>query len=374
MFPRVRCYAAGPANQFPNAVAAEGWFDYNADIDAENLGTDEAQLAELVDRDGVRLLTLNQYIVASQDSLCLTGRYLDDTRTWTRVATTIDGKMVAARFDGPDMAVGLGDEEPFEGALLVGYDIVPADRGPTLGARTTAAVSDAVRDAETQVVWDRIATRFVAAGFPDALAMSRERYLQSLPRPFPQPPAYRGRLDQALLVETRLPWTTQVELLGMAMSFDGRDNPYWPVGERSAAPAKAYVGWFGRWGVRFPDPIAPDDARAQLRTDEVGANPYDLIAMAIAEPQLLVDGRFFDAIGYLARPLAVAGYDLDETLVRTPGMYHWRGKAEIGANMHPVAFATFRPLVRGDRIELGPRGCSVAARQPGPLESDRRKA
>lgn len=350
LFPLLRCYAAHPGNAFPNTTDRVGWFDYDAGVDAPYLDLDESSLRSELAAAGRDLLSLNQYIVASEDSHRLTGRYLDERRTWSRIGTIVDGRTIAVRFDGPEMAEGLGDEEPVAGSLLVAYDIEPGDHGGMLGARTTSAG----QDRELDLRWRRITDAYVAAGFADRLGMTAQDYVATLPAFPAQPDEYRGRLDLPMVVETRVPWREQADLLGVALSSGSRNFEYEPVDDRSHAPDGAYAAWFTGWAQRFPDPIAPADARAQLAGDEVGGTVFDLLAAQVAQPELSEAARFFEAIGQVAHGMSHDDFMSDRSVPRVPCMYHWRGRPEIGANLHPIAFSIFRPLVRGTRIAATP--------------------
>src|SRR4029453_5729273 len=104
LFPLMRCYSMLPDNIVTNDQDAWGGFDYEAGIDAGRLDADEPTVVADLRAEGRTLLSLNQYLVASQDSRKFTGRYLDERRSWVRVGSRIDGKMVAVRFAGPERA------------------------------------------------------------------------------------------------------------------------------------------------------------------------------------------------------------------------------------------------------------------------------
>jgi hypothetical protein len=190
----------------------------------------------------------------------------------------------------------------------------------------------------------------VAFGFPEALGLSVGDYLASLPSPSPQPVEYQGRFDVPVLVETRLPWSEQAGLASVRLSNHSRRTTYRPFDAASEAPATPYWAWFSEWAGRFPEPIGPAEARSQLGPDEVGGSVHELVSMHMAHPELNERGRFFDAIGYLMEPLTVEGLSSEVPTDRTPCMYRWRHQAEVGANLHPVGYSLFRPLVRGTGI------------------------
>lgn len=368
IFPLMDCYSLHPDNEVENLVSRPGWFDYDAAIDAPHLGTDEAELLAAVAAQGRELLSMNQYVVATQDSRLFTGHYLDERRTWARIGIRVSGRIVSVRCDGDEMAEGMGDEPPVPGSLLTGYDLHPEFRAPFAGGRSFG-VAGAERDVRTEpeppapvrgihpaqagtrdpdTEWQRQAGGLVAAGFAAELGLSAAEYLESLPRFTAQSPEYRGRFDAPVLVETRVSWERQYELFGIRISPFMAHFPQ-PVatGPDSAHRAAPYAAWFTKWGQRFPGPTSPDDARAALAPDEVGANLQEGGAVVHAFPELVASARFFDLVGYVFPAAAVGGEVHFDPVERTPGICRWRGRPEFACNLYPLAFSVFRPLVRG---------------------------
>ena len=366
IFPRMRCYSLLADNIVTNDEDAWGWFDYEGVVDAGRLDTDEPTVVGALRAEGLALLSLNQYIVASQDSRQFTGRYLDERRSWVRVGSRIDGRMVAVRFDGAEMADGLGDEEPVDGTLLVAYDVHAVDRSPVLGARSTTVAGhrqladpqpadERAPEAVTapddlDAEWRRQGQLHVDAGYHTELGLGAGDYVASLPRPIAQPVAYRGRFDVPVLVEGRLPWTTAAPLAGINISGHSRRFGYEPIDPSAAPPTRPYWAWFSGWGQRFPDPIAPADARAELRGDELAGDVIELVAMHLARPELVARGRWLEAIGSVMPHAKIDNLSTPTDEIRVAGLMWWRGRPEIGANLHPTAYTMFRPVVRGAAI------------------------
>ena len=98
MFPSMRSYAVQEGNPVTNDENPSGYFDYEAAIDAPYTNTKEKQLMEQIAKDGRTILSLNQYIVAGQDSKLFTGKYLDEVSTWVRLGSRGGGRLVDARF------------------------------------------------------------------------------------------------------------------------------------------------------------------------------------------------------------------------------------------------------------------------------------
>lgn len=378
IFPKLRSYAVLEDNVVTNDSNPSGWFDYETSVGCPYLHTTESELFDQVDADGRVLLNLNQYIVASLDSRVLTGQYLDEAGTWIRTGSRVGGRIASARFDGDEMAPGLGDELPVEGCLLIGYDLGSDDFGPSHGGRSSAVRLErrgviagaspartvvrplaviaerlAVRDPDAE--WNRITSQMLSNGYHHELGMSSQQYLASLPRLLPAPESYLGRLDVPLVVETRIGWERLAELSGVGLPGPAYTPTvdYEPTDDRARTPAGPYTGWFGDWGIRFPQPTSPPDAREQLADDEVGGSILELIAMHVAHPELNTNGRFLDAVGWiLPEEQYLPGLTYEHSEFRSPGLYNWRSRPEIGANMHPRAFAIFRPLVRGSLITV----------------------
>jgi hypothetical protein len=372
-FPLMGCYSLLAENVVTNDTNAWGWFDFESSIDAPFANTTEAELRDqITSMEGLSLLTLNQYIVASQISRELTGSYLDERRTWARIGSRVTGRTICVRFDGDEVAEGLGDEDPVSGSLLTGYDLAAHDRMPPLGARTAGIAMNDRSNARTiltetvtkpgrhpaqarSVDLNRERLRLIGcltnAGFHDELGMSADEYAASLPLIEAQPPEYRGRLDVPLLVETRIPFQRQFELVGIFPSqlLAPFKEPQ-PYDATSAHRAEPYAGWFSAWGQRFVVPISPDDARADLAVDEVGGNLIEAAAMQAAYPELNQTGRYFDYIGYVFAPPDPEFQALFEPIVRTAAIYRWRGRPEYACNLRPTQYELFRPLIRGARI------------------------
>ncbi len=98
MFPKMQSHSVKEGNSVTNDESPSGWFDYEAAIDAPYLDTKEKQLTDQVAKDGRKLLSLNQYIVAGQDSKLFTGQYLDETTTWVRLGSRDGDRIVGAGF------------------------------------------------------------------------------------------------------------------------------------------------------------------------------------------------------------------------------------------------------------------------------------
>jgi len=134
MFPEMGSGSVKEGNDITNDESPSGWFDYETAVDAPYLDTVEKKLAyekqltERILKDGRKLLSLNQYIVAGQDSKLLTGRYLDEEKTWTRLGSRRVGHVIGALFY-PD------------GKMFVFFDFQSFDRVQALRGRSSGVKS-----------------------------------------------------------------------------------------------------------------------------------------------------------------------------------------------------------------------------------------
>ncbi|MFC4946706.1 hypothetical protein [Pseudonocardia sp. GCM10023141] len=341
LFPDLDSYAVPPANGYVNTVEVWGWFDYETSPEAPWPDLDEAQTLAAIAGAGRTMLTLDQYIVASQDRFLLFGRHLDGN--WTRLATAYDGRLVVARFDSAELEEGREDEAPSPGALMVGYDLTASDNGVMLGVRTRSATPPL--RSQWEALWARTTAAYVDAGYPAGLGLEPAEYLAGLPRVPEQPPAYADRFAVPLVVDPRIRWQEQARLLGVRLSAQSQHFSF-EATDPAACPNVPYVGWFTDWNARFPEPISSIDARAQLAADECGAMPIELLAMNAALPDLVRSTRYFEAIGFvMTQP--TTDHITNREAGRCLCLYRWRGGPELGANQHPIAYPMFRPLARG---------------------------
>ncbi|OGE02281.1 hypothetical protein A3G16_01300 [Candidatus Curtissbacteria bacterium RIFCSPLOWO2_12_FULL_41_16] len=124
MFPKMQSHSVKKGNSVTNNENPSGWFDYEAAVDAPYLDTEEGQLMDRMKKDGRTILSLNQYIVAGQDSKLFTGQYLEEIRTRVRLGSRDDGRVVDAGFSG-------------DGRLSVGWYLKAVNHVPFLGGRSS---------------------------------------------------------------------------------------------------------------------------------------------------------------------------------------------------------------------------------------------
>jgi len=106
---------------------ARGWIKTYASVNAPNLNTTQSQAQEFAETKRYLEQRLKTYILASQESKDLSGQYLDERGTWSRlfVRSCGEGDWIRARFS-PDGRLYL--------YYSIGYGMGHADV-PSLGAR-----------------------------------------------------------------------------------------------------------------------------------------------------------------------------------------------------------------------------------------------
>ena len=129
IFPKMESYSVKKDNFVTNDENSSGWFDYETEVGAPYLDTNEKQLVERIAKDGRKLLNLNQYIVAGRDNKLLTGQYLDEKETWVRLGSRSEGRVVFARFDR-------------DGYLLVDWGLGSGHHRQNLGGRSSGDLGE----------------------------------------------------------------------------------------------------------------------------------------------------------------------------------------------------------------------------------------
>ncbi|OGD92615.1 hypothetical protein A2697_00440 [Candidatus Curtissbacteria bacterium RIFCSPHIGHO2_01_FULL_41_44] len=124
MFPEMRNYIVQKDNRVTNNEDPFGWFDYEVAIKAPYLDTKERRLLDRIKKDQRTILSLNQYIAASQDSELFTRKYLDEVGTWVRLGSHYGGRIVCAQFGG-------------DGCLQIRWDLEAGHHDPRLGGRSS---------------------------------------------------------------------------------------------------------------------------------------------------------------------------------------------------------------------------------------------
>ena len=97
IFPQIQSHGTRISNPITNNQDRAGWFAYESSISAPHTNMAQEEI-ENAARNGLRRLTLNQYIVAGQDSKLFTGSYLDERRTWSNLDSFRDFRIVNAHF------------------------------------------------------------------------------------------------------------------------------------------------------------------------------------------------------------------------------------------------------------------------------------
>ena len=112
MFPLMRNDSVRRGNCVTNDENPSGWFDYEVQVGAPCWLTEEKQPTEKTIEKERKLLSLNQYVVASQDNKLFTGQYLDEHGCWIRsilVAGQDDKQYLVSRSTWTELCSRRGD-------------------------------------------------------------------------------------------------------------------------------------------------------------------------------------------------------------------------------------------------------------------------
>lgn len=181
--------------------------------------------------------------------------------------------------------------------------------------------------------WRRQANGFVNLGFHSELGLTKEKYLESLPKFTPQPESFKGRLDTPVLVETRISPKLQSELVGIQHFLYGLSITDWNKSLKNyTTPEVPYAAWLedGRNNLNKK----PKDVRSSLKADEVGGTELDGIALYISNPKIL-EHHWLDLSG--------TSVESDRAAV----LRLWDGWPELNVRFVDRADPKFGSVVRG---------------------------
>lgn len=131
MFPEMRSYSVQKDSPVTVDSRHIGWRSGQASIDAPNSNTREKDLKDLFAKQGREGMDLREYIILSQSTELLIGRYLDESTTWSRLLGSRREDQVVGAYFNPN------------GALSVHRRLRPDDRYPSWGGRSSAGVKRA---------------------------------------------------------------------------------------------------------------------------------------------------------------------------------------------------------------------------------------
>lgn len=101
MYPKMRSYSVEDKTPITDIHDTEGWVKVYASVDALNLTTTRTQAESFAEDQGYLGGRLKNYILASQASHDLTGRYFDQGSTWSWLpGSRVGGLLVGADFGG----------------------------------------------------------------------------------------------------------------------------------------------------------------------------------------------------------------------------------------------------------------------------------
>ena len=103
MYPQTANFSAKNGTPILDGHQTTGWIKVEATIDAPNGNTRQKELEDFAKKQGYLGQRLSTYILASQASKDLTGRYLDEANTWSRLlGSRRGGHVFSARFGSGD--------------------------------------------------------------------------------------------------------------------------------------------------------------------------------------------------------------------------------------------------------------------------------
>jgi len=141
-------------------------------------------------------------------------------------------------------------------------------------------------DISLQLEWSRQASKFIELGFHKKLGLSEEQYLATLPKFGSQPEGFKGRFDIPVLVETRVPPRSQLELAGFEAYLEGLEVYDWPGDPKGyKTPGMPYVAWVQDGSKSLNKSV--EEVRRGLAPDERGATLLDGTGLVIAHTELL---------------------------------------------------------------------------------------
>lgn len=118
-------------NSVTNDLIHTGYRWIDMSIDAPHTGTNEQQARNAARKEGAEGINHSEYVIAGLQSKLVSGKYLDQDRTWIReLGSSSDGRVVRSCFDP-------------SGYLGVVSVLSPRDRGGGLGARFSSGVKSA---------------------------------------------------------------------------------------------------------------------------------------------------------------------------------------------------------------------------------------
>ncbi len=166
-----------------------------------------------------------------------------------------------------------------------------------------------------EVEWQRQANRFIELGFHTELNLTKDDYLNSLPKFESQPREFKGRLDIPVIVETRISLRRMLDLIGIAQYFGADLVKDWEKGQFET-PKMPYSTWLNDGSINLKKSVG--EVRKALKSDERGGTIFDGIALYLKDPKIL-EHHFLD----------LPGSQVDSDYA--PYLYRWNGQS----GLHP---------------------------------------
>lgn len=206
------------------------------------------------------------------------------------------------------------------------------------GARETEVkVESKTPELDIETEWSKQAA-LLAELFASELDMSRDEYTESLPRFYPQPEAYKGKLDSPLIVPVHpeLGIDRTVRIAGITPYYDADGTKDWKDRRHGfTTPQVSYTTWVDD-GSRSLG-MSVDAVRKNLAIDERGGTVFDGLALYLKNPDILKQY-------YLDLPGSQTGSD------DAPDLRLWYGKPLLDVYWTDGAFPDFGSVRAGREI------------------------
>jgi hypothetical protein len=188
------------------------------------------------------------------------------------------------------------------------------------------------------IEWKRQSDRLTdGLGFHKLLGLSKEEYLQSLPKFTPQPEEYKGRFDLQVLVEPRIPLKDQQKRADIGSSISSITEMREPVKDIVQTLNAPYVIW-SHDASRYRSQSAAE-AEKKFDVDEVGGTLTEVTALFLQHPEV------FD--GYAAYALSSESGKMTPFLHEIKSIY----KARVGrGDKHRPGHSLWGTFSRAEKV------------------------
>ena len=179
--------------------------------------------------------------------------------------------------------------------------------------------------------WQRQADKLAGLYAEELKFGTHEAYIASLPKFEPQPEQFKRRFDIPVIVETRVPLKRMLKLAGIVTYFDVDSIKDWDEGEFKT-PSTPYTAWVNDGTSNLNKSVKA--VRESLKSDERGANIYEVIVLYLRDPKIL-NHHYLDVPG--------SRVDSDDA----PSLHRWVGRPGLYRSFVDVALPRYGSVVAG---------------------------